>query len=511
MAKEPNVIINSNRRTKHFGYKGMEIKSPKRTSPNILVSTAATINAATTIELQKQITLVEFTQSPYTDADLQKMEAAVRRNLAVRTALSVREHFTFGGRSYLTVELFESDKLGLDEAEIADKVKELTKTHLKTLQEIDDEDNRVKLVKNWPTFFWQMWQYGRASMYKIFADEAATTIKTLMPLNSRRMGEVILNKDNNMEFEGVYIDGQPLDKSSMIYGTYGDRQISPHTQHYGYSAIEPIVHIAESHNIATEEDMKEILKSAWLKSILFVINTAGMTATKASTYIQTTIDAIDPGKYIGVNTDVKEAIPLDLDPKYDGIVAMVDSLESKIFKSLQVPQFLVQSEDMANMATANKSAALFLDGPCKNDERLAGDILWDQWYEPILRQKLNLESNEDGTPAKLPFKLVRRWEKPKVEEFMEMAQAVKALVDGKIWDVEEANKHLGTESATQRVMKQIEEDEKKMQAQFEAGLNQPDKMAIQTASLNLQSAKIRKDALGQFSQIISRFSKSSDI
>jgi len=305
-------------------------------------------------------------------------------------------------------------------------------------------------------------------MIKYYKDPEYKKIKKLFPINARRGGLVILDQSNDMEFEGWYVDGQALDRQSMIYGKYQEVQITPFTEHYGYSAIEPIVNIAESHNIATEEDIKEILKSAWLKAIMFIVNTAGMSATDAKAQIQTIIDAINPGKYIGVNNDVKEAIPLDLEADFKGIVEVIDSLESKIFKSLFVPQFLVQSEDMANMATANKSAALFIEGPVAFDQSWMTETLWQQHYEPLMRQEMEIEIDPEDPTAEikpLPFKIKRIWEKPTVEEFMEMSEAIIKLTGGKApWDIEQANKLLGTPEVAKRVAEQEKENKENMEA-----------------------------------------------
>jgi len=446
-----------------------KLKLATANSPIAAIGTAS-VRRMTSIELKRTVDFVNFTQPPYTDGDLSRMEGAARRNLAVRTAITVREHFAFGHSSKIIVELNESDKLDKDEEQQREEIERLTKENLKILQTITALDEKVELVKHAKgPFYWQCLMFGRGVLVKIYekGDTNYEKIKKLIPINSRRLGLNILDNDNSMEFEGVYIDGDAVDRLSLIYGAYQDKQISPYTENYGYSALEPIMYVAQAHNIATEEDIPEILKSAWLKAILFIINTAGMDSDTATSQIQTIINAINPGKYVGVNTDIKEAIPLDLDPNFEGIIKMVDSLESKIFKSLHVPQFLVQSEDMANMATANKSAALFIDGIIASDQQWMSDILWKQWYEPLLRRELNLEQDPDNPEddyKELPFKIKRVWDKPSVEEFIELSTALVALKNAGIWDVEQANKLLQTPEVAKRVNKANEEMKQNMDA-----------------------------------------------
>lgn len=435
-------------------------------SPMVTIGTADSSRRMTGVELKRVVSFVNFTQPPYTDGDLSRMEAATRRNLAVRTAITVREHFAFGHSSKIVIELNESDKLDKDEEQQRKMVENLTNENIKILKIITDLDEKVELVKHATgPFYWQNLMFGRGVMIKIYDDTEYTKIKKLMPVNSRRLGLNIMDEGNAMEFEGVYIDGDAVDRLSLIYGAYQDKQISPYTENYGYSALEPIMYVAQAHNIATEEDIPEILKSAWLKAILFIVNTAGLDSTDATTQITTIIDQINPGKYVGVNTDVKEAIPLDLDPNFEGIMKMVDSLESKIFKSLHVPQFLVQSEDMANMATANKSASLFIDGIVASDQMWMSDILWKQWYEPLLRRELNLEldlDNPEEEYTKLPFKIKRIWDRPSIEEFIELSAALVALKNAGIWDVTQANKMLNTPEVAKRVQEELDKQEDSM-------------------------------------------------
>lgn len=469
-----------------YKFKPIEEFLPKNFSANKLatksdpmVVTAANTRSIENVELLRKIDLIQVVQPPYNDGDLGKFEAATRRNLAVRAAITVRQHFAFGKESKLVIELNEDDKLDKTKEEQATEVEKLTKEHMEMLRQISKLDENIELVKHSTgPFYWQNLIFGRGCMIKYYRDTDYKLIKKLFPINTRRLGLVILNQKNDMEFEGVYVDGQPLDKQSMIYGTYQEVQITPFTEHYGYAALEPIVHIAESHNISTEEDIKEIMKSAWLKALLFVVETAGLNSTQAKNQIQTIIDAINPAKYIGVNRDVKEVIPLDLDPDFDGIVKMVDSLESKIFKSLFVPQFLVQSESIANMATANKSAALFLEGIVAFDQNWMGETLWQQHYEPLMRQSLgekfviDVEDPEAEVPQ-LPFKIKRVWEKPTVEEFMEMADALIKLTGAGIWDTEQANKVLQTPEVTKRISESEEKAKENMQPDEEKSETSP--------------------------------------
>ncbi len=463
------------------------------------------------VTIKKSITFLEGFQSPYTDADLQLFEASVRRNWAVKSGLTVREHFTFGYGSELVIELAESETVGLTQEDIQKQIDNLTKKHADIIKKAYDRDEQVKLIPNLRIATWQAWIFGRGATIKLFKGSDTKTSKTvtttqqttsfevigLKTINTRRLGIPILNTNNNMSFEGVVVDGQGLAKESMIYLTYMPYQFSPYTEGYGYSNLETVVSIAESLNIAVEEDYKEILKSAWLASIMFVINTAGLSEEQAKSKIGTIIDSIAPAKYIGINEDIQDFKQLDLDPDFGGLVQLTDNLETKIYKALQVPQFLVQSESIANRATALQSASLFINGVIQSDQNWLSDNLSDQWYDPfvtkelkkkeklilskkserlgeqaLIRDDLLLDTNDESKlvddkakSAKLTtdsaepkFRIRRTFNQARVADFLDLADAITKLFATGVWDLQKVNEELGSEEVIPRVEKIAKDD-----------------------------------------------------
>ena len=418
------------------------------------------------IRMLRRINLIDFIQNPYNDTHMQRFESAGRRNWAVKSGISVKEFFIFAKGSELIFDLPESAKEGLSQTELKKEIDLAKKKHHNwedAKQSIARLDESLKIVEQIPIFYWQISLFGRGLIIKVLEETEGDTddtqenevIKKLQVINTRRLGDPILDADDDMAFEGVFVDGQPLDKSSLIYGTYQPVQISPHTEWFGYSQIEPIIHIAEGLSIFWEEDVKEIQRSAWLASILLEINTAGLTRTKAQSRIRSVIKEIKAGKYIGINQMGITATQLKLESDLNGLVDLAEKQEAKIFKALQVPQFLVQSEDIANRATADKSAELFLNGVISKDQKLLENILETQWYEPLLRKQLDIE---DGKP--LPFRIRREFNLPRVSEFLDMADAVTKLVDANIWDKQKANEVLDSEEVTERVNKDDIESDK---------------------------------------------------
>src|SRR4029077_18953952 len=87
----------------------------------------------------RKINLIKYVQPPYNDSDLQRMEAAARRNLCVRGAIWLRELAAFHKTSKLVIDLSDMDKLGLSNDQVQEKIDKLTQdpANQKILKEID--------------------------------------------------------------------------------------------------------------------------------------------------------------------------------------------------------------------------------------------------------------------------------------------------------------------------------------------------------------------------------------
>ena len=431
--------------TEHFSFTGMELRPQggrKRTATAAARPDRKTVNEITLVAKPR---LVNFVQNPYYDTDLQRFEACMRRNWAVKSGMAVRALFTFGKGSELVIELMGEDAKLETKEEIQAKV-DSNPQWKAAVDNIAKLDEKLKINEVAETFYWQGVGFGRALVLKIYSKDGSK-LERLMPINTRRLGNVVLDRENDMSYEGVVIDGSDgVMKEYLIYAGYNPRQISPHTEHYGYSALESIDYIAQALNVAGEEDVPEILKTAWLASVILSINTAGLSETEARSKIGALIDAIKAGKYIGFNEAVLDYKQLDLKPDFAGLVQIIDKMESIIFKTLQVPQFLVQNEGVANRATAIASATQFLNGVIANDQAWISQVFEEQHYDPLLRAELGLAEGEE-----LPFRVKRVWNQAKVAEFVDLADAIRTLIDGHVWDIQKANEVLDTPEVTARV------------------------------------------------------------
>ena len=470
---------------KEESFKSIDVKSfPEEIKRSKLVSNSSKVATASneteggrqianqqsrSITVYRKIKLIHSPSDPLTASTKQRIERAIRTNFCVRIAMHLREYSAYRNQK-LIIELIPSDKVILSQEEQTAKIKQLTNDHKDLLREIETRDNNVGLPEKLKTLAWQCWSYGRNALLILYESGDSEKINTLFQINSRRLGEPILNEEEDLKFEGCIVDGSGLDKNSMIYAVYQDRELSPHTVCYGYSIAELILLEAEAHNYMIQ-NTKEVALSAFLPTILLKVDTEAMSSSDKNTKVSNLIAEVAPGKIIGVPNDVEDAEMLDMKPDYAGYVTMMDSLEIKIYNAFHVPLFLVKSDEIANRATANKSAKLFLDGVVTDDQKWMQETLGSQWYDPLLREELKKSnkiektvdtSDPDDTEAPLPFLIRRKFVLPTVEDFLDLADALVTLKTNNIWDTAKTNEILETPEITNRVVAE-EKDKKKLE------------------------------------------------
>jgi len=512
-------------------YKGLSVKlkqEVKDKKKKLEVASAGegqtrTINnvQTTSVTLYRKVKLIHFSQDPYESIQKELMEATIRRNFCARLSLWVREQMAYR-KSKLVIELTDSDKLLLSEEDAQKKLEGLKndKKNREILKNFDVRDNNLKLPQmHVKVLAWQGWMFGRGAIIILYEDDSYKKIKRLYTPNSRRLGNPVLDEENDLSFEGCIIDGEGLDKDSMIYATYQERNISPHTEGFGYSPTEPIIYFAEAHNIFLEEDTPEISKSAWLPSITLKVITEGLTQSQKSTQIQNITDVINPGKITGISAEDIEGEPsvLDMKPDFRGILEFIDSLEEKIYNNYHIPLFAIKSDAIANLATARKSIQLFIEGTVADDQQWMEDVLAEQWYDPLLREELarggilektantqevntksvDLSQPEDAE-APLPFLIRRKFEKPVIDDFLDLAQALGILKQNSIWGEGYINKNiLKTPEASAELDKLKQErtqmEEQKMNLQRDLGTQKIQMMTDkQKADAVVASASLTK-------------------
>lgn len=506
--KEPQPLPNSSRF--HFiPYRATDVKAKEMPKPQkgFMVPQVATANdgatktvqnaQTTTVTLYRQIDLIHYIQDPYLETEKQTMEGAVRRNFAVRTSMWIREMCAYK-KSKLVVELSDHTKMNLKDSEIKAKVDALMKNPkvVEILKKFDTRDNNLQLPQlHVKKLAWQLWTFGRGCTIIFYKDNSYKEISGLDTINSRRLFEPVLDEKNNLSFEGIIVDGQGLDKNSCIYATYQERDITPHTEGYGYSPTEPIMYVAQAHNVILEEDFNEIAKSGWLPSIGLKINTTNLTTGNKQTQISNIINAINPGKITGISADDVEGDPimLDMKPDFTGLVALADSLEEKIYNNYHIPLFYVKSDKISNVATAKKSLQAFKDSTVADDQELMENILASQWYDPLLREELKeagalqdtannqaqtnaLQDTSAPTDAQMPLEWVirRRFEPPTIDDLLDLASVCQILLNNRQIDLQKANEIMGfPEELTARVEKENEEKQEEFEEKQKENPNQP--------------------------------------
>lgn len=433
-----------------------------------LIASAALVSGqGTQVAVFDKINLIQHSQDPHKPTDKDRFESAGRLNHAVKGALGVRRHFIFSKGSELIFQLPDEEMQVLGPEKAMEKQKKLKENNQEILIELEKRDKRLKLIKKLKVLQMQRWIFGRGALIKLF-DESGV-IQKLQTINSKRLGDPIIDTDKFFDIAGVFIDGQPLSIKSMIYATYNEDELSPHTENYGYSEIEAVADEAETLDILLNEDIKEISRTNYMPSVILKISTASLDNATASAKVRKIVNAVaKAGKVIGINEEV-DAVTVEMEPDFQGLTIIIEKLETIVYKTLQVPQFMVQSESAANRATAVQSATQFLNGPVADDQEDISDVIQDQWYDRFLISNIDKIKDENGKEIKieegsdLPFHIRRVFNQAKASEFVDMAQAVATLKRENIWDVKKCNEVLGSEEVTPRIEAALKEFEKKME------------------------------------------------
>jgi hypothetical protein len=490
-----------------------------------------------TVTLYRIPRLIRPPRDPYSESERKRAEDAVKKNWCVRAAIAIRAFFCFGKGSELHIEFPAEETQGFDDKQIAASIKQDPEFQ-DLLRQIDLIDQKVGLNRAVEKFYWQMMAQGRACIIKMFESPESENITELKCVNSRRLGMPITDPEQNWKLVGLLVDGSGLQIESTIYDAYDDMEIVPYSEHYGFSPVSAVADIAETVNLAVIEDFKEIFTSAWLATLLFTIDTAGYDDAEAQARLRAFIAAFKAGKKMAVNEAVTTQT-IEQKADWSGLVEAVREMEMKIFKGMAVPQFLVQDESAANRATAEQSAALFINGVIAHDQQKITDLLADQYYDDLLRKILRQRGNvpqfklpQQSTPSAnsdpgaspvakapatataaaiqpaatpnaqyiennpLPFRVKRVWNQAKISDFTDLAASVVALKNAGIWDIQKCNEVLGSEEVTARAMQE--------QQRQEAMQQQKDQQRLEVQKQAIQQGQKTQETQQQVAQAVAK-------
>lgn len=189
----------------------------------------------------------------------------------------------------------------------------------------------------------------------------------------------------------------------------------------GLSDVEPVNLVCKARHNLLRRDLTEITRSLWAPYVVLSADTSGMASSDEDAFLDSLIEAAKSGKSIAINKQVSATV-VDHKLNLTGLVALLEKLEESIIRNFGTPRFLV-NKPTENRATAYTEFEAYEGSTLANIQRFFKRELEAQWY-PIL-VKLALKKNgESGT---VPLKVRHVWNKIRVADVYNMANAVAAL------------------------------------------------------------------------------------
>jgi len=227
--------------------------------------------------------------------------------------------------------------------------------------------------------------------------------------------------------ENWQLTGYTYDRLDLSEGPYQPREIlyfpnnALDLDRVGLSDIEPIIEAIQTRQKIIREDLKEAAYTLWAGIGIHILDDEGLDDQQVAKAIEEHIKQLKPGKHIATSNRWTIQI-VDLKPNLDMLINEKKELDREIIGHFLVPRFMLNREEQVNRATAFAELQAFVDGPIADIQRWVGRELESQWYEPLVRMKLNLTPDQE-----LPVRIKHKWNPISTQDMMEWAKIVAQL------------------------------------------------------------------------------------
>ncbi len=225
----------------------------------------------------------------------------------------------------------------------------------------------------------------------------------LKVLNPLRLKSPKINS-RTYELEGIFYDfGEPDRSNVLIPSTnllplwHNDHNLYDNTMYTGFSAIWPILSIAQANTYINDEDIQESAKSLWAKFGFVYVgdkNADSMSKFEKNAKVGTLFYHNNPmldAKVFDMKQDIRELT----DVRMANMKAMCINFG--------FPMFLL-FEDSANFATAKEVMQGYKAGVLERDRTWLRNFLEKYWYDPILADHLGIKKLDDLLDEKIKIK-----------------------------------------------------------------------------------------------------------
>jgi len=355
---------------------------------------------------------------PYTQEDYRDFEKVWATTLA-GAALDKKVEFIVGGGIRPVFDLKRNLKKGLNEQEIRARLARYDDL----MQRLIDIDEQVEFNQKLKISILLSKVFGRACMLFDYNDVNSRIPSTLKIVHPRYLGTVIVDdttwKPTHVQVMLAENEYLPIDE--MIYLVNLPYTPVLNSDWYGFSELQRVVGAAKALQRFIEYDAPEIAESMWAGYGLFIINTANKSKEEADAMLNALVNSLKPGAFnaIAAKKEDVDFKTLDLEPKVQELVQLIDAYERLIIGNSTVPSALLGREEEQNMATLKGKIEFFMNGVIRAEREAIVREVSRQWYQRLVERIEPSVLNELNISAEFEPFIVSNW--------VDMVDAVKKL------------------------------------------------------------------------------------
>lgn len=355
---------------------------------------------------------------PYTQEDYRDFEKVWATTLA-GAVLDKKVEFIVGGGIRPVFNLKKNIKRSLNEQE----VRAILASYDDLMQRLIDIDEQVEFNQRLKISILLSKVFGRACMLFDYNDINSKIPSTLKIIHPRYLGRV---KVDETTWKPAYVqvtlaDNEYLHIDEMIYLVNLPYTPVLNSDWYGFSELQRVVGAAKALQRFIEYDAPEIAESMWAGYGLFIINTANKSKEEADAMLNALVNNLKPGAFnaIAAKKEDVDFKTLDLEPKVQELVQLIDAYERLIIGNSTVPSALLGREEDQNMATLKGKIEFFMNGVIRAEREAIVREVSRQWYQRLVERIEPSALNELNISAEFEPFIVSNW--------IDMVDAVKKL------------------------------------------------------------------------------------
>ena len=327
---------------------------------------------------------------PYTLQEKVAFEQSWRYDPIVRLSINKKVDFTVGERP-LSVLDTKKEYSGNPEAAVQAFNNVAGNQVFQEMKSwIDELHAKVKYHEKLKAAMVSMKIYGRSALHiEKYGDLCPADLKLL---NSQNLGQVVVKNDswnligityNDRPDEQVQrvptgIDEDVIFADEIIYFTNLNYNITPDTLWYGYSEVEPIIHVSECNRQIDMTDLKEINAKLWgAYGIIKFLE------SKDPTAMSQWLKDFKPGTWMATDANIEVDLH-ELKSSLKDLIEERNENDLRILRAIGIPSFLAGFEAITNRATVKSILESWKVSTINPERAMLKNIIEPQWLNTLV-------------------------------------------------------------------------------------------------------------------------------